>query len=128
MERIVAVKKLAKMLGKGFGYQIDTKAPTPEEREAARAQLPAAYKERDLLAEKRKARREAVLAADIEYQSLVALHEAARKSVDKLSIQHRRKISVGNTMNLAGFSVFNVKASGDSWEEVIEKLQAKKVA
>jgi hypothetical protein len=125
MERSVAVKKLAKMIGKGFGYQIDGKAPTPEEREAAKAQRPAAIEERDLLAKKRRARYEAVLAADTEYQSLVAQHETARKSVDKLNIEHRRKISVGTTMNLGGFSVFNVKASGDSWEEIFEKLNKK---
>jgi len=126
MERSTAVKKLAKMLGKGFGYRIDIKAPTPDEREEAKAALPAAVAERDRLKELKQKRYEAVLAADAEYQSLRQAHTEAHKKAGNLSsILHRRKITVGNSMNLGGFGMFSVKAEGDSWEEVIEKLTKK---
>jgi hypothetical protein len=130
MERSVAVKKLAKMLGKGFGYQIDAKAPTPEEREEAKAALPEALAERDRLKELKRKRFEAVLAADAEYQSLSQAHTEAHKKAGNLSSAvHRHKITVGNSMNLVGgFNMFSVKASGDSWEEVIDKLTKKQAA
>ena len=39
MERKVAINKLTKLLGKKLGYRIDDRAPSPEERTAARAAL-----------------------------------------------------------------------------------------
>ena len=42
MERTVALKKLEKLLGKKMGWRINPKAPTAEERTAAKLALPAA--------------------------------------------------------------------------------------
>ena len=36
MERVVAIKRLGKLLGKDFGYRADSRAPTAEERDRAR--------------------------------------------------------------------------------------------
>lgn len=123
MERSVAIKKLGKLLGKKLGYRIDPKAATPEEREAARAELDPAMKERNALRDRRDARSKAILAADPEYQSIVAAHKVAVDKVEKLSwITRRRKITVGTSEGL----FFLVKAEGDSWEEVIAKIEAKR--
>src|SRR5262245_7898548 len=116
MERSVAIKKLIKLLGNDVGWRIDQKAPKQDEREAARAALHPAVAERTVLLQDLAERREAILAADAEYQRLHADCKAARERVDKLTgIAHRYRFTVG--VNNGVF--FLVKAQGDSWEEVI---------
>ena len=125
MERAIAIAKLGKLLGKKLGYRIDNKAPSPEERATAKAELPEATKIRIAAAEKMTARREAILAADAEYQALVAGYKVARQRADKLmSMQHWYKFSVGTSNNM----FFYVAASGDSWEEVIKEVERKLAA
>lgn len=119
MERSVALKKLGKLLGSKLGYRVDPKAPRPDERDAAHAALTPAVAERDALREKRDARREAILAADMEYQQLKTAAKAAGEHVDRLSSTTRRKkITVGTSEGM----FFLVRAEGDTWEEIIEKL------
>lgn len=121
MERAVAIKKLTKLLGKNLYWRIRANAPTREEREAAQAALPAARAERQALKEKREARRLALL-DDPEYKQLVAADDAAYERCEKLrSLSWSYKIAVGHNVGLG----FHVKAEGDSWEEVIDKLQQK---
>lgn len=123
MERAVAITKLRKLIGKHLAYRVDPKAPTREERESARSEMTEAIQARQEIEKRRDERRNAILAADAEYQGLVAEHDAARKRTDRLrSIVHRHKITVGTTES--GL-FFLVKAEGDSWEDVIEKLSRK---
>ena len=82
MERTVALKKLGTLLGKKLGYRIDAKAPTQEERAEAMTVLATAIEERNKLRERRDARCKAMLAADTEYQSLLADAKAASKRTD----------------------------------------------
>jgi len=119
MERSVAIKKLGKLLGKHLGYRVERDAPDAEERAAARQQLPALQAAEKLAEDAMRARREAVLAADHEYQALVVAHREARDARHKVSalVSHYR-ITVGTTTNL----FFHVKAQGDSWEDVIAQL------
>jgi hypothetical protein len=120
MERAIAVKKLGKLLGKHLGYRINPKAPSQEEREAAKAQMALAVEERNKLKELRDARFRAILDADQEYQSLHAAHKAAYEHVHELSsimLTHKITVGVSNSM------FFHVKAEGDSWEDVIAKLE-----
>lgn len=125
MERTTALKKLQVLLGKNMGWRINPKAPSQDEREAAKAALPAAVAERNRLREQRQARYEQILAADEEYQNLKAASLEAGKVVDQLSGTTRYfKITVGRSMGI----FFEVKAEGDSWEEVIGILTTKKIA
>lgn len=125
MERTVALKRLEKLLGKKLGYRIDPKAPTSEERQAARTALHEAIAERNKIKEQRDARYKAILAADGEYQALFAAAKAASERADKLSSATRHfKITVGTSEGM----FFVVKAEGDSWEDVIDKLSAKVAA
>ena len=125
MERSVALKKLGNILGKKLGYRIDPRAPRKEEREAAKADLGPACELRNKLRDQRDARLAAVLAADPEYQSLKAAYSDAQKVVDRIgSITRQYKITVGTSEGL----FFLVKAEGDSWEEVLAKLQTKQIA
>lgn len=126
MQRNTALKKLNALLGKSAGYRVNDRAPTPEERSAARAELPAAIAERDRLRAAREARREAVLGADPEYQSLTAAQGEASKRAMRLSETTRLyRITVGKTV---GGLFFLVMAEADSWEEIFAKLTKKKEA
>lgn len=123
MQRQEALKKLRRLLGDKLGYRVDPNAPTSNEREEARIALRDVRAEREMLGEKRQARRMAILAADADYQQLVKAHEEARKSADKLaSLMHRYKFTVGTSSDM----FFHVKAQGDNWEEIIAKLTGKK--
>lgn len=121
MERTLAVKKLGKLLGKSFGYRVNDKASTAEERAAAQADLPAAIAKRKELQSRIDERRQAILAADVEYQALRAAYEEARKQADELSYTARSyKLTVGTSNSM----FFHIRAEGDSWEEVIKKIAA----
>jgi hypothetical protein len=126
MERTVALNKIRKLLGKEYSYQINPKAPTPEEREAAKAALPAARELHKALDDKKQARLEALLKGDAEYQALREQTTVALRNRNDLSgtLHAYKKITVGNTV---GGMFFSVKAVGDSWEEVIAKLTKAKV-
>jgi hypothetical protein len=120
MERSIAVKKLHKILGKGFGYKVDPKAPLQEDRDKVRAVLKSAISERDRLRAECAERQKAVLDGDQEYQKRYKALKAAREYVDKLSwTTHHYRVTVGNSSGM----FFHVKAQGDNWEEVIEKLK-----
>ena len=122
MNRADALKQLGKLLGKSFGYRVDSDAPNAEEREAARAALAIASEKAKALLEQKEARIKALLDADAEYQQIKADHEAAKKARNKLAgICHQYKFTVGTSSEL----FFHVKAQGDSWEEVIAKVKAK---
>jgi len=111
------------MLGKGFGYRVNTKAPTSEQREQAAAELVDARAERDKLKAARDARYSAILKADEEYQTLHAKAKAASDRCEHLSgLTRWYKITVGKSNGI----FFHVMAEGDSWEEVIPKAAAYK--
>lgn len=125
MERTIAIKKLGKILGKSLGYRVDPKAPDQDDRDEARAKLREATPKREALSKALDARRAEVLQADIEYQRLKAEHAEAKKDCDELfGITCRYRFTVGTSTSM----FFMVKAQGDSWEEVIDKLTVKEAA
>ena len=120
MERQTAIKKLGRLLGKQFAYRVDSDAPTKEERDEAREILKATAEEKRRVLAEKEARIRVVLAADPEY---CKLRDAGKKLSDQctalLSITGRHKFTVGRS----GQIFFHVDAQGDSWEEVIEKVE-----
>lgn len=120
MERAVALKRLRKILGPKAMYEINTKAPTEEQRAAAKEAQPKLYRDRDLAGAAMKARMEEVLDADAEYQQLKKAYgiasEAARKNAH---IMLTHKIVVGVDAGLA----FRVYAQAHSWESIFEILK-----
>ena len=123
MERAVAIKKLGALLGKSLGYRVNNKAPNADERVAAKAGIPVAFAERDHLDRLLQERRRAILAADQEYQTLRVRYAAAKKLADELSSAAR---SYKFTVGISSGMFFHVKAEGDSWEDVIEKVRTAK--
>jgi len=125
MERAVAIRKLGKILGKSLGYRVDPKAPDQDDRDEARAKLRDATPKRDALSKALDARRAEVLQADVEYQRLKAEHAKAKKDCDELfGITCRYRFTVGTSNSM----FFIIKAQGDSWEEVIAKLNHEREA
>lgn len=121
MERVVAIKKLGKMLGKSLGYRLDPRAPTPEERDQATAEAKTLSAEYKTAEEAEAERRRVILEGDAEYQRLRAETKRLRDAKDKAWSKSRHyKITVGTSNSM----FFHVRAEGDSWEEVIEKLSA----
>lgn len=120
MERAIAIKKLGRLLGKNLGYRVDPTAPNQDERDTARAELLATSAAYEELKEQREARLQAVLAADTEYQRLKAECSAEGVRRNKLaSMSHHYKFTAGATNGM----FFVIKAQGDSWEQVIEKIE-----
>ena len=66
VELSIAIKKLRKLLGKSLAYRIDPNAPTSEERDEAKAALPAATAEHRSVNKQVQARHSAILGADAE--------------------------------------------------------------
>lgn len=123
MERATAIKKLVKILGKKAGWRIDNGAPSKEERAAAQEAMKPAYEEKRQVGLALEKRRTELLAADAEYQTLLAAHEAIFSRCQKLrDIALREKITVGTNESI----FFHVEATGDSWEEIFQKLAAKR--
>jgi len=122
MERTVAIKKLAKLLGKSMGYRVDPTAPTADERAEAKEQLAAltesASKAEQVLNERRR-----ILLNDPEYLRLkTAWVEARKKRADTAAKLHNFKFTAGQSDAIGGFGCFHVMGQGDSWEQVIEQV------
>ncbi len=122
MERSVAIKKLGRILGKSLGYRVDPKAPDQADRDEAMAKLREATPKREALGKAVDARKMEILRGDAEYQRLKAEYAEANKDRDKLlSVTSHYRFTVGISSGM----FFHVKAQGDSWEQVIEKLTEK---
>lgn len=122
MERAVAIKKLGKILGKSLGYRVDPKAPDQDDRDEARAKMREIAPKRDALRAAVEARCKALLQADEEYQRLKAeLRDASKAYADLSSIMSHYRFTVGVSNEV----FFSVKAQGDTWEDVIGKLQGR---
>jgi hypothetical protein len=120
MERASAIKKLGALLGKNFGYQVDSHAPSADERVAAKEMLKPQTAKCSELERRMNDRRNEILNADATFQKLKTEYTEAREEREKLSsLMGQYKITVGTSTNL----FFMVKARGDTWEEVIRKVQ-----
>ena len=123
MDRSSAIKKLRKLLGPHFGYRINDKAPSRDEKFAAREALDGACRERDRLKQLRDERHRAILTADADYQRLVAEYNSARTLAEHLSATTRHfKMTVGTVSTM----FFRIEAEGDSWEDVFAELERKR--
>ena len=119
MNRTQALAKLKKVLGKNLAYREDPAALVGDEREAAEVKRKVFRDLQKLFGELRDARRAEVLAADAEFQRLSAQYSAAREAANKASGDaYGRRITVGTSSDL----FFHVKAEGDNWQEVVDKL------
>lgn len=125
MERAIAIRKLGKLLGKSLAFRVDPSAPDAADREEARTTLKMVGEKAEKLLKQKEARIKALIDADLEYQQIKSAHEAAKKDRDRLASRcYQYKFTVGTTNGM----FFLVKAQGDSWEEIIRKVEGAAIA
>jgi len=123
MERAVAIKQITKILGKKWSYSIDKSAPNAGKRAEAYQLFCKVNANREEFGKSMQARSEELLAADPEYQRLLAGYRLAKKEAEHLGgLSRQYKIEVGRDQGL----FFHVDAQGDSWEEIIKKLKERR--
>lgn len=122
MNATQALTALRKLLGPKAGIQDSGKASSPEQRAAERELYLARKAIKDAAAAAMTSRREAILAADSEYQRRRAEHDAARALLEKTGHGYRYRYMAGTL----GALFFTVEAEGDTLQEVVDKVRAKK--
>jgi len=123
MDKSVAVKKLRQAIGKGFGYRENPRAGTREDREKAKSELKVATAERQRLKDAIYARERELHMGDEQWLTLQAAYKEAGKRTSTLSGKaHYHRITVGHSESIGGFGFFHVKAEGDNWQEVLDKV------
>ena len=119
MKQTTALAKLRRLLGNKLAYRVDGKAATADARSAAQQAARQLAGQRQAAQELLDQRRAAVLAADEEYQRLKQL-------VRSLSTEHARLRSIvlssPITVGVMDHGFLNVKAVGDTWAEVVDKV------
>lgn len=128
MNRNDATRTLARLIGKGFAWEEDPKALTGDDREAARAEYREARQALEAAKAARDAREAELLAADAEFQRLrQAVRDADTRQGKASSGAHRDRLKVGTVDRLGRLgNVFCIVAAGDNWQEVVDKVKAKK--
>jgi len=125
MNRKEGIAKLQKLYGKKAMYREAASALVGEKRAAVLAEIPGLRTESERLAELVKARRQAILAADPEYQSLLLASKTAQAAYDEAKPAHyHRRVTVGYS---SGFG-FHVEGEGDNWQEAIDAALARKAS
>lgn len=111
--------RIAKLLGTRAAWRINKGATDAEGRKAAREELPELNRIKEAAKLAMEARR-AELLQDPEYRRLVEQYRGAREASERRFVRSTRcPISVG----VAGDLFFTVKAEGDTWDEVLDKLE-----
>lgn len=121
MNQTQALSTLKRLVGPKLGYRVDNKAPGAEEREQLITRKRETAARVRAILEALDARRQAVLAADAEYQRLRAEHQAAKSLHEAIPSPYHKRITVGRVGSL----FFSVIADGDNWAEVVEATKAK---
>jgi hypothetical protein len=122
-----AKAKLKKLLGPKVAWQVNEDAPDADERAELKIRYEAAKACEAALKEARDKRYRELLAGDEAYQRAASAFSAAEKNTTKLrSRLFSNRIDVGTTSSISGLAFFHVKASGDNWIEVIQKLEGDK--
>ena|SRR5579864_1169478 len=115
------LKQLKDALGSNLAYRINDHALDAAGRAAKHVELTAVAARFKDANERMEARRRELLSDPI-YRELQASVTELRKARDELAgYMHARKYSVGACSGM----FFHVKADGDTWGEVLEKLRAK---
>ena len=119
MDRSTALKKLTRILGKRASWRVYDAPSSPDKRQAAMA-------EKDRLkadVEAIERRRREILDAIPELKELHQKERELRKALDRArSYSHYYRYIVGINIGIG----LEVKAEGDSWEDIFRRLEQKK--
>ncbi len=123
-----AQTKLRKLLGPKAAIKDKKRPSSPEQREQERAARIAITALKKAAEEAMQARQQAVLEADPEYQRLKAEYQAARDEQERTPYGTYHRYSTGRVNGVGGFSLFSVEAEADTLAELVEKVEAKRMA
>jgi hypothetical protein len=128
MTREQALKKLRKLLGKNAAFTVHERISSPEARARALESRRFLSGRKVELSERLEARRKALLDGDPEYQSLLAELRPVREQIEKQTGEAFYYKFVAGTVSrlIPSMPIFHIEASGDTWEDVIAKIEAKK--
>jgi hypothetical protein len=121
MNMTQALAKLRKLLGPKAAIRDDRTPSSPEVREQQRAARNAAHAHRKACEAAMNARRDAVLAADAEFQRLRAEYDAAKAAADRCPYPAYRY-----TGGTASALFFSVEAQADTLAELVEAVERKR--
>jgi seryl-tRNA synthetase len=125
MTRDQAFKKIRKLLGPKAAADVRGDISSPEKRERASESLKFLRTRREELDAKITARQKELLDVP-DFQALLEERRKLRKEVDSFQGEALHyKFMAGRISGVGGISFFHVEAQGDTWEEVIAKLEAK---
>jgi hypothetical protein len=123
MNAAQALKIIRKLYGAKATYSYNERAPKADEREELRAQLPALVAARDAARAARDKRRLELL-SDPEYARLRKLADEADTAHSRvLSVSLARRVTVGVMGGVPGLPMFEVKASGDNFQDAIDNAR-----
>jgi hypothetical protein len=126
LTREQAIRKLKAIIGPRAMWRVSEGISSPEKRQRYHARTSTAEADRKAASAAMSARAAEVCAADAEYQRLKASYDEARKAASETRYRDDEsgyKFTVGKDAVYA----FVVEAQGDTWEEVISKLEQQKV-
>jgi len=119
MNKTQALRKLKPLLGKYLAYREDPKALVGDERKAAIEERQQRKSTLTAASEALEERKRQLLLADPVYQELLTHWKNSRDAEQEATSRaFRRRITIGTASDL----FFSVKAEGDNWAEVVEKL------
>lgn len=123
MTRAQAFTKIKRILGPNAHVDVGNEITSPEKRQAAHDAAESFRQQRTEL-DARITSLQKVLLDHPEYKALQAQRTALRKQFEQVNWQQSRyKFQAGIVSDLGPFNAFHVRASGDTWEEVIAKLE-----
>jgi hypothetical protein len=126
MTRDEATRKIKKLLGPKALLEARGEISAPDKRERAR-EAARFLKARTVELDAKIAARQKELLDVPDYQAMLAERKTLRKDAnDLLGDQLHYKFQAGTLGGFTGFPIFHVEAQGDTWEEVIAKLEEKK--
>lgn len=126
MTRADAISKLGRILGKHAYWRIGEHVTSPERRRDAHLERLNVEFQTAMLARDMTDRANALLGADLLYQTLKADHARAKAAKVKLPIMPAYRFEVGTTSDIGlGSPIAHIKAWGDTWEEVFTMLATK---
>lgn len=124
MNTTQALTQLRKLLGKNAALRDEKRPSSPELREQQRAKHRAVSDRKKLAAEALDARRQAILAADPEFQRLLAEYELVRAEKERTPMGTYCRYTAGTDRSF----FFLVEAEADTLDELIEKVREKRAA
>lgn len=123
MNRQQIETRLRKVCGKNAYYEVRNNAPDADGRAALGAAHKKARLDKEEAQKRMNDRTSSLQAADPEYQAALQAWKDAGKRMRDAGGFDSYRINAGTATRVGGLGMFNVRARGDTWAEVFDKLE-----